>query len=69
MIGEITVRTELEQARHDLETARREARRLRKTIELVVDAFNAEAWDNRWTNRLMQAARIARWTLDETTEQ
>ena len=69
MIGEITVRTELEQAKHDLETTRREVRRIRKALVGVVDAFDAEAWDARWTNRLMRAAQICRWTVAETTEQ
>ena len=69
MIGEITVRTELEQAKHDLETARRHSRWLRKALVEVVDAFDAETWDSRWTNRLMRAAQISRWTVAETKEQ
>jgi hypothetical protein len=69
MIGEITVRTELDQAKADLETTRREVRRIRQALTEVVDAFDAEAWGSHWTNRLMRAAQICRWTVGNTTEQ
>jgi len=50
------------------EQVQHHAKRLYATVMMLVDALDREAWDERWTNRLMHAHTFARNTLDDAAK-
>jgi hypothetical protein len=50
------------------EQVQHQAKWLYTSVMLLVDALDREAWDGRWTNRLMHAHTFARNTLDDAAK-
>ena len=50
------------------EQVQHHAKRLYTSVMLIVDALDREAWDGRWTNRLMHAHTFARNTLEDAAK-
>ena len=48
---------------HTYAEAAREIDRLREVIGFFVEALDAIPFDSRWTNRMMHAQRVGRFTL------
>jgi hypothetical protein len=45
----------------------RRNKRLVSVVQLVHDALDAEKWDGRWSNRLMQARQVAQGMLADSS--
>jgi hypothetical protein len=50
------------------EQVQHHAKWLYTSVMLLVDALDREAWDGRWTNRLMHAHTFARNTLEDAAK-
>jgi hypothetical protein len=50
------------------EQVQHQAKWLYTSVMLLVDALDREAWDGRWTNRLMHAHTFARNTLEDAAK-
>jgi hypothetical protein len=50
------------------EQVQHHAKWLYATVMMLVDALDREAWDGRWTNRLMHAHTFARNTLEDAAK-
>jgi hypothetical protein len=50
------------------EQVQHHAKWLYATVMMLVDALDREAWDGRWTNRLMHAHTFAKNTLEDAAK-